>query len=145
MFYFGVVRLKEVSIQKPKHTDNSKPNKYSYLNEIHSKHKLKSAKTDITEIDEEYLIEERGRKHKKKKYAPLQARPRKFILNSVVSDVKQQLTVYANTNCTKTDIDELYELLDVEDSIYSRSESFSSFTIFMKKEKKKHCVQKNLL
>lgn len=70
MFYFGVVRLKEVSIQKPKHTDNSKPNKYSYLNEIHSKHKLKSAKTDITEIDEEYLIEERGRKHKKKNMLP---------------------------------------------------------------------------
>lgn len=54
------MRLKEVSIQKPKHTDHSKPNKYSYLNEIHSKHKLKSVKTDIPDIDEEYLIEERG-------------------------------------------------------------------------------------
>lgn len=61
---FGTVRLKEVSIQKPKHTDkyhgNPKPNKYSYLNEIHNKHKMKSQQTDIPDVQEEYLIEDRG-------------------------------------------------------------------------------------
>lgn len=62
----------------------------------------------------------------KKKYASVPLRSGEFILDLVVSDVKPQSTGYANTNCTKTDIDELYELLDVEDSIYSRSESFSS-------------------
>lgn len=58
--------------------------------------------------------------------SPHPVRSGKFILDSVVSDVKPQMTIYANTNCTKTEIDELYELFDVEDSIYTRSESFSS-------------------
>lgn len=40
-----------------------------------------------------------------------------------VSEEKPQPKVYGTTNCTKTDIDELYELLYVEDSIYSRGKS----------------------
>lgn len=59
------MHLKEVSIQKAKHMDKYqatlKPNKYSYLNEIHTKHKLKSQKTDIPDVQVEYLDEERGR------------------------------------------------------------------------------------
>lgn len=58
------VRLKEVSIQKAKHSEATqlKPNKYSYLNEIHTKHKLKSQQADCLDMPEEvYLIEEKGK------------------------------------------------------------------------------------
>lgn len=63
--FFEIVRVKEVSIQKAKHMEkypgNRKASKYSYLNEIHTKHKMKNLKCESSDADEEYLIEETGK------------------------------------------------------------------------------------